>query len=335
MTRGKRTILLLLIPASLVGLWGTVSHWRFVNGSADDSNRLIIFHAGSLAFPFREICDEFERQHSGVTISREVAGSRECARKIADLDKPCDIMASADYAVIDSLLIPDHAEWNIRFATNEMVIAFQVHSRGADTINTHNWHEIMTRDDVTFGRSDPNLDPAGYRTVLAVMLAEKFYGIPGLADKILAKDTKYIHPMSADLLALLEVGELDYIFTYRSVAMQYKLNFVALPDEINFKRPDLSRLYGTVSVRLAGKESGTFITRFGEPIVYGLTIPNNAPNPRLAETFVAFLLRADGGGAILERNGQSSVVPSPTDTFDKLPESLKKFALPGALEGQK
>ena len=286
------------------------------------------------ALPFRQIGDEFRKQHPSAKIVREIAGSRECARKITDLGKPCDVMASADYAVIDSLLIPDHADWNIRFAGNEMVIAFREHSRGCDRINTENWHEILMRDDVTFGRSDPNLDPAGYRTVLTAMLAEKFCGKPGLADKILAKDMKYIHPMSADLLALLEVGELDYIFTYRSVAQQHKLNFVPLPDEINFKRPELSGFYRSASVRLTGKTRGTFITRVGEPIIYGVTIPKNAPNPKLAEAFLAFLLDADKGGAILEQNGQSFVVPSPTDTFNKLPESLKMFALPISDEGK-
>jgi molybdate/tungstate transport system substrate-binding protein len=141
--------------------------------------------------------------------------------------------------------------------------------------------------------------------------------------------------MSADLLALLEVGELDYLFTYRSVAEQHKLALITLPDEINFKKPELAEFYKRASVRLTGKKRGTFTTRVGEPIIYGVTILNNAPNPELALAFLAFLLDAGKGGAILEQNGQPSVVPSPTDTFDKLPESLKAFALPMTREGQK
>ncbi len=328
-------ISVLLALALLLGLGPVVNRWRLVTGSGEGIDRLIIFHAGSLALPFTQICKEFKKQRPGVKIVREIAGSRECTRKITDLDKPCDVMVSADYAVIDALLIPDHADWSIRFASNEMVIAFREDSRGADLIDKDNWHEILIRDDVTFGRSDSNLDPAGYRTVLTAMLAEIFYDKPGLADKLLAKDVKYIHPMSADLLALLEVGELDYLFTYRSVAEQHKLVFLALPDEINFKKPELAELYRRASVRLIGKKRGTFITRVGEPIIYGVTIPNNAPNSELALAFLAFLLDTEGGGAILEQNGQPSVVPSPTDTFDKLPESLKVFALPMTREGQK
>jgi molybdate/tungstate transport system substrate-binding protein len=167
------------------------------------------------------------------------------------------------------------------------------------------------------------------------MLAEKFYDKPGLADGMLAKDVKYIRPMAADLLALLEVGELDYLFTYRSVAEQHKLAYITLPDRVNFKKPEFSEFYRQVSVRLIGKERGTFVIRVGGPIVYGVTIPKNAPNRALALSFLAFLLDTDRGGAILERNGQASLVPSPTDTFENLPESLKIFALPITREGQK
>ncbi len=334
MSRAARVILLLLALALLLGIGAAVNRHRPVTGSAENVDRLIIFHAGSLALPFTQICEEFRRQHPGVKIIREIAGSRECARKISDLEKPCDVMASADYAVIDTLLIPDHADWNIRFAGNEMVIAHRETSRGADRISRDNWHEILMRDDIAFGRSDPNMDPAGYRAVLTVKLAERFSGKPALAAGILTKDVKYIRPMSADLLALLEVGELDYIFTYRSVARQHGLAFVSLPDEINFRKPELSGFYRHASVRLTGKTLGTFTVRVGEPIVYGVTIPRDAPHPELAQAFVAFLLDAGKGGAILEQNGQASVVPSSTDTYDRLPESLKVFALPTTRGGQ-
>ncbi|UCF15148.1 MAG: substrate-binding domain-containing protein, partial [Phycisphaerales bacterium] len=233
MSRIVKAISVLLALALLLGLRSAINRWRLTSGSTEDPDRLIIFHAGSLALPFKKISEEFKKSHPHAKIVREIAGSRECARKITDLAKPCDVMASADYAVIDTLLIPDHADWNIRFARNEMVIAFLEKSRGSDLINKNNWYEILLRDDVTFGRSDPNLDPAGYRAVLGAKLAERFYEKPGLADRLLAKDTKYIHPMSAELLALLEVNELDYIFTYRSVANQYELDFITLPDEIN------------------------------------------------------------------------------------------------------
>ncbi|MHC4482999.1 MAG: substrate-binding domain-containing protein, partial [Planctomycetota bacterium] len=185
------------------------------------SGKLVIFHAGSLAVPFKQMCEQFNKHYPHIRIFREAAGSRVCARKVADLNRSCDVIASADYTVIETLLIPEYADWNIKFASNEMVIAFRSDSRRAKQINKDNWYDILLEKDVTFGRSDPNSDPCGYRTVLVLTLAEKFYNRPGLASRLLAKDRRYIRPKEVDLLALLEADELDYVLIYRSVAQQH------------------------------------------------------------------------------------------------------------------
>ncbi len=329
----KTKILLTITALCFLGLlWFIANDSSFTNNSKYESKQLIIFHAGSLAVPFKEISEEFKSQHPDVKINLEAAGSRMCARKITELRRPCDVMASADYTVIDNLLIPEHADWNIKFASNEMVIAFDENSSLANKINKENWFDILLQKDVSFGRSDPNSDPCGYRTLLLMILAEKFYNKPGLVETMKAKDQQYIRPKEVDLLALLETGVIDYIFIYRSVAVQHNLKYVVLPDEINLKKADLTYFYNTASVSLTGKQPGTFITKAGEPIIYGVTIPKNAPNRKLAMAFIIFLLDADSGGVILEKNGQSFVVPSTTETFNKLPESLKIFALPGSIK---
>ena len=332
MSRTAKIVLTLAALSSLGLVWLIAQDSSPSNHSGHDSEQLIIFHAGSLAVPFKEISEEFKASHPGVKIILEAAGSRICARKISDLEKPCDVIASADYTVIDNLLIPEHADWNIKFASNEMAIVYVEDSKQANNINQENWFDILLQKDVAFGRSDPNSDPCGYRALLVTILAEKFYNRPGLVDAIKSKDQQYIRPKEVDLLALLETGVIDYIFIYRSVAVQHNLKYLVLPDEINLKKADLSDFYKSASVRLTGKQPGTFITKAGEPIIYGITIPKNAPNRKLAMAFLTFLLDADSGGAILEKNGQSFVVPSTTETFNKLPESLKIFALPGSVK---
>ncbi|MCK5839029.1 MAG: substrate-binding domain-containing protein, partial [Bacteroidales bacterium] len=145
---------------------------------------LIIFHAGSLSVPFKQIAEAFKESYPGVDIYLESAGSVACARKITDLNRPCDIMASADYQVIDKFLIPGYATWNIKFAGNEMVIAYFENSTFSQEINALNWYDILRRDEPIVGRSDPNQDPCGYRAVLTMKLAEKLYQIPGLAMQL-------------------------------------------------------------------------------------------------------------------------------------------------------
>ena len=147
-------------------------------------------------------------------------------------------MASADYFVINELLIPEYATWSIRFATNEIVIAFQKKSKYSSEINDSNWMDILLRDDVIYSRSDPDSDPCGYRSVFTFMLAEKYYNKPGLTDKLISKNREFIRPKEVDLVALIEANAADYMFQYKSVAIQHNLKYIELPDEINLSDPE-------------------------------------------------------------------------------------------------
>ena len=291
-----------------------------------EAQYLVIFHAGSLSVPLREVSVEFMEANPHITVRAEAAGSRTCARKISDLSKQCDVMASADYTVVENLLIPDHANFNIRFATNEMAIAYTQESKHADKITSKNWTDILLADGVRFGRADPNHDPCGYRSVMAMKLAEKKLNRPGLAAEMLNKRDQIMRPKETDLLSHLQLGEIDYLFIYRSVAKQHKLKILLLSDEVNLKSPELADLYKTVTVKVTGKEKDQFITKTGGAMVYSVTIPKNAPNRPAAEAYVAFLL-SDKGKAIVEANGQPSPRPAVTDGFEHLPESLKPFCV--------
>ena len=288
------------------------------------SGELIIFHAGSLAVPFREISKKFEAKYPNVNIKLEAAGSVASARKITDLNRYCDIFASADYKVIDDMLIPEYTDFNIKFAGNEMAIVYTEKSKFADEITDMNWTEILLKDEVHYGRSNPDADPCGYRTVLVSKLSEDFYNLPEFSSKLLIKDEKYIRPKETDLLALLETGTLDYIFLYRSVAQQHNLNYLLLPDSINLKKFELKEYYSTVKTSIVGKKKSETITKTGAPMVYGITMNKNSKNQKLTQTLMDFILSE--GIVIMEEKGQSGLVPSSTTTFDKIPEGLKKYA---------
>ncbi|MCX6243364.1 MAG: tungstate ABC transporter substrate-binding protein WtpA [Bacteroidetes bacterium] len=290
---------------------------------------LIIFHAGSLSVPMKEVAAEFNKAYPNVKVLLESAGSVASARKITDLNRPCDILASADYGVIDNMLIPKYADWNIKFASNELSVVYHEKSRMAGQINAKNWYDILMNKDVAFGRADPNADPCGYRTVLTLQLAEKQYKKPGLAKMMTGKDQNYMRPKEVDLLALLESGSIDYIFLYRSVALQHNLKYITLPDEINLKKMELAAQYATASTEINGKEPGKKDVVKGEPMVYGVTMLREAPNKPAAIAFLQFLLSKEKGMKIMEKNGQPSVIPMPTQNYEKLPKELKPYAKQG------
>ena len=61
----------------------------------------------------------------------------------------------------------------------------------------------------------------------------------------------------------------------------------------------------------------------GQPIVYGATIPQNAPHPDLAADFVKFIISPQGQQILLGCN-QPPVVPAETDNLDCLPDEIRE-----------
>ncbi len=292
-------------------------------------SKLIIFHAGSLSVPFKKMEEEFELKHPDVDILREPAGSTKCARKIIDLKKPCDIMASADYRIIDDLLIAEYAGWNILFANNQMVLCYTPESKYAGTIDTHNWYNILMKKDTVWGHADPDIDPCGYRALFVLQLAESYYKQPGLYKKLLqARREKSIRPKSVELISLMETGNMDYAWEYLSIAIQHGLKYITLPERINLGNPEFDNQYKNASVQITGKEPGTKMNISGQSITYGITLVRNAPNKKTAIEFLKYMLDPDGGLKILKESGQPPLIPVrvKTEKIKKiLPDPLQKM----------
>ena len=291
--------------------------------------KLIIFHAGSLAVPLATIEKKFEAKYPKVDVLRQPGGSTKMARMISEVGKPADIMAAADYKVIDGNLIPKFATWNIRFATNQLVLCYTNQSKFADKINKNNWYKILQKKGVEWGHGDPNVDPCGYRTLMVMQLAEKYYGIKDLYKKLIAScPKKNIRPKSEDLINLLKTGNLDYVWEYLSVAVQHRLKFVKLNDHINLGNYKFDKFYSQARVKVTGKKPGTWKIRIGRSCTYGITMIKNCANPVAAIAFLKYMLSPDGGLKVLKSMGQPPFEPCrvPTEKMmKKLPRALRSL----------
>ena len=267
---------------------------------------IVVYNAGSLARPIRAALDTFAARE-GVRAEQESAGSLESARKLTELGKVPDLIALADAEVFPQYLMPRFVGSYVEFARNRMVLAYTDRSRFAAEVGPDTWWQVALRPGVETGRSDPNLDPNGYRTLLVWQLAERHYGVPGLAARLeAASPPRNVRPKEADLVGLLEAGELDYIWSYESMARAIGLRYVQLPRGIDLSPPDSSGRFGTASVTVRGARAGDSVTFRGAPITYAFAVPADAPHPRLAARFAAFLL-SDEGKAILRREGLDAV----------------------------
>ena len=271
-----------------------------------DPETLVVFNAGSLARPLRAALDTFAARE-GVVVAQESAGSLESARKLTELGKIPDVIALADAEVFPRYLMPAHVDGYVEFARNRMVLAYTDRSRFAAEVGPDSWWRILLRAGVETGRSDPNLDPNGYRTLLVWQLAERHYGEPGLAARLeAAHPPRNVRPKEADLVGLLQAGELDYIWSYESMARATGLRFVQLPKGIDLSPPDSAGTYARAVVTVRGARAGDSVTFRGAPIVYAVAVPRDAPHRTLGARFAAFLLSAEGQ-AILRREGLDAI----------------------------
>ena len=228
----------------------------------------------------------------------ESGGSLEHARKVTELGRIPDVLALADHEVFPQLLMPRHVESYWQFARNRMVVAYTPRSRFAGEITVANWREVLQRPGVELGRPDPDRAPAGYRTLLLLRLAESHYRDPGVGRRLLARSPpRNMRGNAAELAALLQLGELDYIFEYESLARSHGFRFVTLPREIDLGDAALAQRYAASSVRVAGRTPRDSVTFVGAPILYGVAIPRAAPHPAAAARFVDYLL-GDGRGIL-------------------------------------
>jgi molybdate/tungstate transport system substrate-binding protein len=291
---------------------------------------ITVFYASSLTAFLGDAAEAFQKANPQYRLRLEPSGSQVAIRKVSELGMRADIVAVADAGLIPKMMVPAHATWNVLFAANEMVIAHKDHSKWTDQITQDNWAEVLTRDGVRLGRADPDTAPVGYQTLMVWQLAEaagtKGSGAGGLSSQLIGRCAKeHVTHDEAELLALLESRAVDYAFLFRSTAEDHHLKVLSLPSEINLSRQDFTERYATARVDVQMKRGQGTKTLTGAPIVYGLTIPVNAPHAEAATRFVAFL-SGEAGRKLLLRRGFHPISPVTCNPCAGLPEQLASAA---------
>jgi len=326
------------LRSTLVGL--TILILLFGALGVQAKTNLKVFHAGSLSIPFKQVEEKFESNHPDVDVQLEAHGSVVAVRQVTEVGKRGDVVAVADYSLIPSMMEPNYTDFYLQFAQNRMVVAYNEESKYSERINSDNWYNILADPKVRFGFSNPNMDPCGYRSPMVMQLAELHYFDSEVLDKLVIANSsisvneeegKYeistpealkpktdqlsIRNKSVDLVALVQSGGLDYAFEYMSVAKQHGLKFVTLPRQIDLSSTKYSETYKRVAVRTADGK-----VKVAKPIVYGVTVPSNAPHPELAKEFVELII-SEQGQEIFTELGQPPIVPA--RGYGEVPSALE------------
>ena len=228
-----------------------------------------VAYAGSLVRVMEGPVAHELRERTGLQFEGEAKGSKALANLIrAGLRTP-DVFISADPRLMHGL-----AERYAVFGSARMVVAYSAKSaelrrfeeaaRGKVSIL-----DVLADPRIKVGRTDPQLDPKGARTVRTLGLLGTHYHNPAKAADVLRKAVVF---PEEDLAVRVESGELDAGFFYSTEIPGRGLHVVELPGDAN----------------LSGE------------IAYAIAVMPNAPHPKAAQTFVDFILHGAGKPALEE-----------------------------------
>ena len=245
--------------------------------------RVSVLSAGSLSVLCNETIGPAFESGTEYSYRGEFHGSKTVMRMVRDGQKYPDVVVSADAGLLRDEL-GDTAPWDVVFASNALVVTYNPDTAVGKRLGAGEpWYEVLREADARIARSDPDLDPLGYRTVQLFELAEAYYDEAGLVEDL--TDNLVVDPQEAHLLAGIETGERAAAVAYRNMAVDHDLPFVSLPPELDFSDPGLADHYASATFTM---DDGTTVE--GTPVLYNMTVPSVAENRDVGERFVGFVL---------------------------------------------
>lgn len=199
-------------------------------------------------------------------VALESHGSAACARMVREGLRDPDVLALADPALFAGL-----TERYTAFATNALVVAYAPDTAAGRRVrDAKRALDPILDSDTRWGRTDPDADPLGYRTLFALELARERWNRPypgALAPEQVFPET--------DLVGVFEAGALDAAVVYRNMAVDHGVPFRALPPAVNLSAPRFADRYREYAYTLPGGR-----TVRGAPISYGAALRTDRPAAR-------------------------------------------------------
>jgi molybdate/tungstate transport system substrate-binding protein len=346
----KKMIILAVVVIAIIGV-GVYGYSAYSTNSQNGT--IVIYAASSLAGQLNATTAQFKKEHPNVNVEIKYGGSSDLINQITTLNQSVDIMASADYGLIDKNLIPNYTSFNLKNGRNEMVIAYTDKSKNSSQINSTNWYQIFSQNNVTIGLADPNSAPAGYRGLMMIQLANTYYNNSTIFTNLIAQNTAItstkngtnyiinsptninptskivVRPAVGDLMPVLESGSVDYVLVYKSDAEQQKnsgVKYITLPPELGLSNTTYEPIYKNISItQFSGTNKTKNVTL--TPIVYGVTLLNNAPDKQLATEYLQLLLSPTGVN-ITQSNFIDPITPAQaTVNSTNIPTALQQYVV--------
>ena len=279
-----------------------------------ESNSSQTQHGGVLNVALAGTMEQVIRRHIGPAFTATTACALDIIRqpsvalanRIVSGELKPDIYISSDANVMKLVMGPannDRARWYLPILRSRTVIMHGTQSRFNNDMEAVRagklpWYDLMQRPGLVLKRPNPTIDSGGYRAIFVFDLADRFYNLPGLKQRVLGdqhNESQYFDRTNG--FPQIRDGRIDLFLTYITNPLAEGFPFLDLPEEVDQSNPALQNWYETASY--TNPRGQTFR---GTYAAYAVTILVAAPNPTEAEAFVRFLL-SEKGMTIFERAG--------------------------------
>jgi molybdate/tungstate transport system substrate-binding protein len=268
-TKIKRyQVIIIILAVAVIILLATFLSLYKISGhshrmKSENIRVLNVFYAGSLVDVMNRIITPKLLSQYGIQINGTAAGSNALVTLLEKGATP-DIFISADSALnvnIMNYTLPNSMKkvstWYFPWTRSRLGIAYSRKSSHLDTFlaienGSLAWYDAMTLNSgIRLGRTDPNTDPKGYRTVMMMELAETYYNVSNIIDNVIGSPNNRLQIFNEqDLENFLQEGAVDAGFFYESEndwSSDGIGTFIPLPAAIDFSDPSLNSVYSTVN----------------------------------------------------------------------------------------
>ncbi|HEX8991496.1 MAG TPA: extracellular solute-binding protein [Anaerolineales bacterium] len=253
-----------------------------------------VFYAGSLVNLNENLVGPAFAAGTGYTYQGKAAGSGAIANQIKGKIAFPDVVEFADPAVNTTLMGSangDFVSWYLTYATSQLVIGFDPKSTVAAAfvqVQKHKlpFYKALQQKGLKIGRTDPTIDPKGYRAIWMANLTGKIYHLKGFETKLFGstENPSQVFPEQV-LVARMLTGQINAGVFYLSEVKDLGIPYITLPARVNLGSKKYAKEYATQHFTLP---TGQTVT--GAPIQYTITIPSTVKDEAGAEAFVRFVL---------------------------------------------
>lgn len=287
-----------------------------------------VFYAGSLVNLNENLVGPAFSSASGYQYLGKSAGSGAIAAQIKGKIAFPDVVEFADPAVNATLMGSangSYVSWYFTIATSQLVIGFDPRSPVAKKFLQVQRHQLpfyraLQQQGLKIGRTDPSIDPKGYRAIWMANLTQKLYHLKGFERKLFGstENPSQVFPEQT-LVARMLTGQVNAGVFYLSEVKDLGIPYITLPARVNLGSAKYAKEYATQHFTTS---TGQRVT--GAPIQYTITIPSTVKNEAGAEAFVRFVL-SSRVRAIAAAHGLLPIKTTVTGDRGAVPAGLTKL----------